>query len=191
MTTKTSFKYKIVFLGHTSVGKSSISTRYVQNKFFEFQEPTIGAAFLAKKVELDDYTVNFEIWDTAGQERYNALAPMYYRGANVAIVVYDVTNKDSLIKAKFWITELKNNVDNIFIVLVGNKCDLKNEINQNNLNEYISINNLEHYLSSAKNNVNIENIFINLATKLPNLKYESNVIGANLHKQNYNKNSCC
>ena len=70
---------KVVFLGDTSVGKSCLAVRFIKNEFFEFQEPTIGAAFLGKTINVNDKRYKFEIWDTAGQERYRSLAPMYYR----------------------------------------------------------------------------------------------------------------
>lgn len=89
--------FKLVLLGDSAVGKSCLVVRFVRDEFFEFQEPTIGAAFLTQTVSLDDATVKFEIWDTAGQERYRSLAPMYYRGAAAAIVVYDITKKVSIL----------------------------------------------------------------------------------------------
>ena len=85
-----------MLLGDSAVGKSSLVLRFVKKQFFEYQESTIGAAFLTQTVQLNDYIVKFEIWDTAGQERYHSLAPMYYRGAAAAIVVYDITNRVSL-----------------------------------------------------------------------------------------------
>jgi len=109
----------VVLLGDTAVGKSCLVVRFVRDEFFEFQEPTIGAAFLTQTVSLDDATVKFEIWDTAGQERYRSLAPMYYRGAAAAIVVYDITNKDSFNGAKSWVKELQRRGDpNVIIALV-------------------------------------------------------------------------
>jgi len=87
------FQFKLVLLGDSAVGKSSLVLRFVRGQFFEYQESTIGAAFLTQTVALNDTTVKFEIWDTAGQERYHSLAPMYYRGAAAAIVVYDITNR--------------------------------------------------------------------------------------------------
>jgi len=78
------------------------------------------AAFLTQTVALDDCTVKFEIWDTAGQERYRSLAPMYYRGAAAAIVVYDITNQDSFAGAKGWVKELQRRGDpNVVIALVS------------------------------------------------------------------------
>jgi small GTP-binding protein len=106
-------QFKLVLLGESAVGKSSLVLRFVKGQFHEYQESTIGgtfmlpvvvnflnffffsAAFLTQTVCLDDTTVKFEIWDTAGQERYHSLAPMYYRGAQAAIVVYDITNQVS------------------------------------------------------------------------------------------------
>ena len=88
------FSKKIVLLGDTAVGKTSLCARLVNGTFDNFSEPTIGAAFLTKTVQNGDITHRLEIWDTAGQERYRALAPMYYRGATAALVVYDVTNKN-------------------------------------------------------------------------------------------------
>ena len=78
-------QFKVVLLGESAVGKSSLVLRFVKREFHEFQESTIGAAFLTQTVTIDDTTVKFEIWDTAGQERYHSLAPMYYRGAQAAM----------------------------------------------------------------------------------------------------------
>merc|ERR1711988_1738984 len=118
-------RFKLVLLGDSAVGKSCLVVRFVRDEFFEFQEPTIGAAFLTQTVALDDATVKFEIWDTAGQERYRSLAPMYYRGAAAAIVVYDITNRDTFQRAKQWVKELQRQGNpNIVIALAGNKSDL-------------------------------------------------------------------
>jgi len=86
------FQFKLVLLGESAVGKSSLVLRFVKDQFDDYRESTIGAAFLTQTICLDDATtVKFEIWDTAGQERYKSLAPMYYRNANCAVVVYDIT----------------------------------------------------------------------------------------------------
>merc|ERR1711898_49400 len=118
-------QFKLVLLGDSAVGKSSLVLRFVRGQFFEYQESTIGAAFLTQNVSLNDYTVKFEIWDTAGQERYHSLAPMYYRGAAAAIVVFDITNRDTFQRAKQWVKELQRQGNpNIVIALAGNKSDL-------------------------------------------------------------------
>ncbi|CCD23531.1 Rab family GTPase YPT52 NDAI_0B04980 [Naumovozyma dairenensis CBS 421] len=125
-------QFKLVLLGDSSVGKSSIVHRFVKDSFDELRESTIGAAFLAQTIKIkdtetqEDIDIKFEIWDTAGQERYKSLAPMYYRNANAALVVYDLTQKNSLSKAMSWVDELKSKVgdEDLVIYLVGNKLDL-------------------------------------------------------------------
>ncbi|KAK9768489.1 Vacuolar protein sorting-associated protein 21, variant 2 [Basidiobolus ranarum] len=116
---------KLVLLGEAAVGKSSLVLRFVNNEFQENKEPTIGAAFLTQKCRLEDKVIKFEIWDTAGQERFHSLAPMYYRNAQAAVVVYDITKAASLDKAKSWVKELQRQANpNIVIALAGNKADL-------------------------------------------------------------------
>ena len=103
-------QFKLVLLGESAVGKSSLVLRFVKGQFHEYQESTIGAAFLTQTLSMEDSEVKFEIWDTAGQERYNSLAPMYYRGAQAAIVVYDILNQDSFQRAQTWVSELQRKV---------------------------------------------------------------------------------
>ncbi|KAF8475439.1 GTP-binding protein ypt5 [Gautieria morchelliformis] len=120
-----SVQVKLVLLGEAAVGKSSIVLRFVSNEFQANKEPTIGAAFLTQKCRLEDRVLRYEIWDTAGQERFHSLAPMYYRNAQAAVVVYDVTKAASLDKAKSWVKELQRQANpNIVIALAGNKVDL-------------------------------------------------------------------
>jgi len=123
--TDKAIQVKLVLLGEAAVGKSSVVLRFVSNEFQANKEPTIGAAFLTQKCRLEDRTLRYEIWDTAGQERFHSLAPMYYRNAQAAVVVYDVTKGTSLEKAKSWVKELQRQANpNIVIALVGNKIDL-------------------------------------------------------------------
>ncbi|EGO02419.1 hypothetical protein SERLA73DRAFT_175933 [Serpula lacrymans var. lacrymans S7.3] len=120
-----SVQVKLVLLGEAAVGKSSVVLRFVTNEFQSNKEPTIGAAFLTQKCRLEDRVLRYEIWDTAGQERFHSLAPMYYRNAQAAVVIYDVTKASSLDKAKSWVKELQRQAHpNIVIALVGNKIDL-------------------------------------------------------------------
>jgi Ras-related protein Rab-5C len=109
----------------TLLDQSSLVLRFVNNDFQPNKEPTIGAAFLTQKCQLPNRTIKFEIWDTAGQERFASLAPMYYRNAQSALVVYDMTKPSSLVKAKHWVAELQRQASpGIVIALVGNKLDL-------------------------------------------------------------------
>jgi len=162
--------FKLVLLGDAAVGKSSCVERFVKNEFFEFQQPTIGAAFLTQTVAVDDYIVKFEIWDTAGQERYRSLAPMYYRGAAAALVVYDITSQESFQGAKTWIEELQRQGSaDIVIGLAGNKMDLdsKREVPKNEAQSYAQDNNCIFFETSAKTGENVNSIFTQIAKKLP------------------------
>jgi len=162
--------FKLVLLGDSAVGKSCLVVRFVRNEFYEFQEPTIGAAFLTQNVVLDDCTVKFEIWDTAGQERYRSLAPMYYRGAAAAAIVYDVTNYDSFNGAKSWVKELQRRGDpNVILALCGNKADLesKRAVPQEEARAYAEQQNIIFMETSAKTNLNIREIFQEIARRIP------------------------
>lgn len=164
------FHFKLVLLGDSAVGKSCLVVRFVRDEFFEFQEPTIGAAFLTQTVTLDDATVKFEIWDTAGQERYRSLAPMYYRGAAAAIVVFDITKKDSFNGAKSWVKELQRRGDpNVVIALAGNKADMeaKRKVQTEEAQQYAKENEIIYMETSAKTSLNVKNLFVEIAKKLP------------------------
>lgn len=125
MSGSTQTAVKLVLLGEAAVGKSSLVLRFVSDDFRENKEPTIGAAFLTQRCTIDDRTIKFEIWDTAGQERFANLAHLYYRNAQAALVVYDITKPASFIKARHWMKELKEqSTKDITVALVGNKFDL-------------------------------------------------------------------
>jgi Ras-related protein Rab-5C len=114
-----------LFTHSNTIFQSSLVLRFVNDAFEPNKEPTIGAAFLTQKCNLPNRTIKFEIWDTAGQERFASLAPMYYRNAQSALVVYDITKASSLVKAKHWVAELQRQASpGIVIALVGNKLDL-------------------------------------------------------------------
>jgi small GTP-binding protein len=169
-------QFKLVLLGESSVGKSSLVLRFVKGQFHEFQESTIGAAFLTQTVQIDDTTVKFEIWDTAGQERYHSLAPMYYRGAQAAIVTYDLTNKETFQKAQNWIKELQRQASpNIVIALAGNKLDLasKRAVSYEEAKTYADETGLLFMETSAKTAANVMELFTSIAKKLPKVDTES------------------
>jgi len=168
-------QFKLVLLGESAVGKSSLVLRFVKDQFDDYRESTIGAAFLTQTIALDDTTtVKFEIWDTAGQERYKSLAPMYYRNANCAVVVYDITQASSLDKAKSWVKELQRQAsENIVIALAGNKSDMvtdnpdKRAIQTADAEQYAKEAGLLFFETSAKTSTNVKELFTAIAKKLP------------------------
>lgn len=122
----TPLRVKLVLLGASNAGKTALSARYVRDTFSPDTKATVGAAFASHTTETESgRRVKFEIWDTAGQERYASLAPLYYRGATAALVVYDGTDVESFERAKYWVGELERHGDpECAVVLCGNKTDL-------------------------------------------------------------------
>ncbi|KAJ1920090.1 GTP-binding protein of the rab/ypt [Tieghemiomyces parasiticus] len=168
--TKT-FNFKLVLLGESAVGKSSLVVRFVKDQFDDYRESTIGAAFFTQVVPVDDQTtVKFEIWDTAGQERYKSLAPMYYRNAQCAVVVFDITQEASFEKAKTWVKELQRQADpDIVIALVGNKNDLtsRRAVPAEEAQAYADEAGLLFQETSAKTGANVGDLFKAIAKKMP------------------------
>ncbi|KAI9480646.1 MAG: ras family-domain-containing protein [Benjaminiella poitrasii] len=171
---------KLVLLGESAVGKSSLVLRFVNREYVENREPTIGAAFLTQKCTYQDRTIKFEIWDTAGQERFHSLAPMYYRNSQAAIVVYDITKASTLDKAKSWVKELQRQANtDIVIALVGNKLDLCDQEEEGEVEEnerqvpkedaqaFADEAGLLFFETSAKSAQNVDNVFTAIAGKIP------------------------
>lgn len=121
-------KTKIVLLGDTSVGKTSLAHRFQKDEMPQNVTSTLGAQFITVTLPDTDAELQFDIWDTAGQERFKSLGSLYYKNAKAAMVVFDITADKSLQRAKEWIAELQQNAEpDIIITLIGNKCDLDDQ----------------------------------------------------------------
>ena len=118
-------KYKLIFLGDQSVGKSSILNRFLNDTFVEEYQATIGLDFQSKNVQIDNQDIHLLLYDTAGQEKFRSLIPMYTRDANIILLVYDITSKESFNNLSQWLKDLTNiNINEVILCIVGNKIDL-------------------------------------------------------------------
>ncbi|GMI04701.1 hypothetical protein TrRE_jg4406 [Triparma retinervis] len=163
-------KFKTVLLGDTSVGKTSIVTRFMYDNFDKTYQATIGIDFLSKSLHLSDRTVRLQLWDTAGQERFRSLIPSYIRDSSVAVVVYDITNRATFLNADKWISDVRNERgDDVVIMLVGNKTDLsdKRQVSVEDGEEKAKRDGLLFIECSAKAGFNVKSLFRKLAESLP------------------------
>ena len=156
--------YKIIFLGDQYVGKSSILNRFYQDRFEPDYQATIGLDFHSKNVEIKGTTIRLLLYDTAGQEKFKSLIPMYIRDANIILVVYDITLKDSFVHTEHWVNETKDlKRDDAIFVLVGNKIDLvdKREVTTKEAEDFATQKGFLFYEVSAKSGEGIEQLFQN------------------------------
>merc|ERR1712045_153356 len=167
-------KYKLVFLGDQSVGKTSIITRFMYDSFDNTYQATIGIDFLSKTMYLEDRTVRLQLWDTAGQERFRSLIPSYIRDSTVAVVVYDITNANSFHQTSKWIDDVRTERGtDVIIMLVGNKTDLSEEKRQVSTEEgerKAKELNVMFIETSAKAGYNVKQLFRRVAAALPGME---------------------
>lgn len=166
-------KYKLVFLGDQSVGKTSIITRFMYDKFEGSYQATIGIDFLSKTMYLEDRTVRLQLWDTAGQERFRSLIPSYIRDSSVAVVVYDVINRTSFLSTSKWIDDVRNERGNdVILVLVGNKTDQseKRQVSVEEGEAKAKEHGIMFIETSAKAGFNVKALFRKIAAALPGME---------------------
>lgn len=161
--------FKLVLLGSGSVGKSSLALRFVKDDFKSIL-PTVGCAFFTKVVDVGTASLKFEIWDTAGQEKYHSVCHLYFRGANAALLVYDITSKDSFCRAQQWLKDLEKEFlpGEVVVMLVGNKMDLgeEREVTFEDGKEFAERQNLLFMETSAKLNHQVTEAFSAIAREL-------------------------
>ena len=158
---------KVVFLGDSSVGKSNIISKYKLNEFNRNSKSTVGVEFYSKIITFNNKNIKIQIWDTAGQERFKSITKSYYKGAKGAIIVYDITRRQTFENVQEWFKDTKTMGDNVNLVLmlVGNKCDLVNEreVSTEEGKKEAEMNGMAFMETSALDGTNITEAFETLA----------------------------
>jgi len=166
-------KFKLVFLGEQSVGKTSLITRFMYDSFDNTYQATIGIDFLSKTMYLEDRTIRLQLWDTAGQERFRSLIPSYIRDSTVAVVVYDITSSNSFHQTSKWIDDVRTERgSDVIIMLVGNKTDLsdKRQVSTDEGERKAKELNVMFIETSAKAGYNVKQLFRRVAEALPGME---------------------
>ena len=198
------FIFKVLLLGNSDVGKSSLLIRYVDQTWTEAFVPTIGVDFKVKTLEIENKKVKMQIWDTAGQERFRNVISSYFRGSHGLFLIYDITNKESFKNLENWLIEIEKNAsENVLKVLIGNKNDLEEErqISYDEGKMFADRNGLEFIETSAKTNNNVTQAFEILGKLMMkgakkgnienNKKEEKKVLTASSGKNLNTNKKCC
>ncbi|XP_014204437.1 ras-related protein Rab-35 [Copidosoma floridanum] len=168
--------FKLLIIGDSGVGKSSLLLRFADNTFNGNYITTIGVDFKIRTVDVDGEKVKLQIWDTAGQERFRTITSTYYRGTHGVIVVYDVTSGDSFANVKRWLHEIEHNCDVVVNrILVGNKNDAPNQkvVLTEDAQRFANQMGIKLFETSAKDNTNVEEMFMAITREVLRTKKES------------------
>ena len=152
---------KLLLLGDSSVGKTSILLKYISNKFDESSISTVGVDYMDKIIDYNKFKIKLQIWDTSGEEKFRTITKNFYRNADGLLVVFDLTKKESYDHIRIWINEAKENNDKLKTLLIGNKLDLKDEriVAIDVAKQFAEKNNLKYIETSAKDGTNINESF--------------------------------
>ena len=193
--------FKVLLLGNSDVGKSSIILRYVEQTWSDIFVPTIGVDFKVKTLQINKKNVKMQIWDTAGQERFRTVVSSYFKGSHGIFIIYDITNRESFKNLENWLGEIEKNAsDKVLKILIGNKCDLEQEreIQFEEGQAFANRNGMQFVETSAKNNTNINEAFEALAKLMIQfsnenkfLKNETKVLKSGEGKNIKTKKKCC
>ncbi|KAK4394030.1 Ras-related protein Rab11D [Sesamum angolense] len=176
---KVDYVFKVVLIGDSAVGKSQILSRFARNEFSLDSKATIGVEFQTRTMVIQHKSVKAQIWDTAGQERYRAVTSAYYRGAVGAMLVYDITKRQTFDHIPRWLEELRAHADkNIVIILIGNKTDLEDQraVPTEDAKEFAEKEGLFFLETSALEATNVEEAFVTVLTEIFNIVNKKNLV---------------
>ena len=171
--------FKVLLIGNSDVGKSSLILRYVDQIWNDVFVPTIGVDFKVKSIEVDKKLVKMQIWDTAGQERFRNVISSYFKGAHGILLIYDITSRDSFKELENWLGEVERHASSqVLKILIGNKSDLeeKREIQKDEGEAFAMRNGMQFIETSAKNNTNVSEAFEALAKIMVDSSNKRNAI---------------
>ena len=171
------YLFKVLFVGDTSVGKTQIINKFVNNSFKEDYKTTTSASCVLKSVEYNGEKIKLELWDSPGQEKYKSITENFYKGSQLIVLVYTVDDKNTFENIQSWVNEVKEKNENAKFLLVGNKLDLEKgrEVSTEDAKKYAAKNKIEFIEVSAKGGTNIENMFDNSFKKfLDDMEKEKN-----------------
>ncbi|KAB2002300.1 hypothetical protein ES319_D11G057700v1 [Gossypium barbadense] len=178
---KIDYVFKVVLIGDSAVGKSQILARFARNEFSLDSKATIGVEFQTRTLVIEHKSVKAQIWDTAGQERYRAVTSAYYRGAVGAMLVYDISKRQTFDHIPRWLEELRGHADkNIVIILIGNKSDLENQraVSTVDAKEFAQKEGLFFLETSALEATNVEAAFLTVLNEIFNIVNKKNLVAA-------------
>ena len=189
-------KCQLLIIGNSTVGKTSILTRYSSKNFNENYLATVGVDFFSKDETIDNKIIRVKIWDTAGQERYKSFTKCFFQKAQGIILVYDVTNQKSYKDLQYWIDSLKSNmykdISNVPIIIIGNKIDLpKRVVNKETANSYANEHNFHYYETSAKTGEGIDLAIRELVKKVMNGDKANGNNNIKLNQTKKKSGNCC
>lgn len=163
------YLFKYIIIGDTGVGKSCLLLQFTDKRFQPVHDLTIGVEFGARMITIEGRQIKLQIWDTAGQESFRSITRSYYRGAAGALLVYDITRRETFVQLEKWLNEARENAsDNMVIMLIGNKVDMEHKrvVTKEEGQKFASDNNLIFLETSAKTATNVEEAFVQTAQKI-------------------------
>ena len=160
--------FKVLLIGNSGVGKSSLFLRFVDDIWEDNFVPTIGVDFKIKTLIIEEKKIKLQIWDTAGQDRFRTIVSSYYRGAHGILLIFDLTDIESFKSLNNWLIEIERNANkNVIKILIGNKCDLnERKVTMKQASEFAEENGMKYIETSAKNNINVVDAFRTLGMEL-------------------------